>query len=180
MGGKNIKTQIVVFGTSAVGKTALIYRYTHDEFIENYDPTIDDKTRTSKMIDDCICTIDIQDTCGIDQFKTMREMYIRESDGFLIVFARNSKASFKDLKGYYDTICQYKEKDRIIGIVMNKIDLEDQEVSDDEIKSFVDQTNSMYIKTSAKTNINVTEAFEMVIRKVIEKKNKKAISCHLL
>ncbi|KAL7717672.1 Uncharacterized protein QTN25_005066 [Entamoeba marina] len=158
---KTATINVVVFGPAAVGKTALIYQYVTNTFIECYDPTIDEEKTTTKVIDDVICTINIQDTCGTDQFQTMREMYIRRGEGFLLVFSANNIGTLAELETYYDVIAQFTNEKR-----------QNHCSSNEQIR--------FRTPTSAKTNENVSEAFQMVIRQIIPKKTKKSGACFIL
>ncbi|ELP94441.1 hypothetical protein EIN_047340 [Entamoeba invadens IP1] len=167
---KTTKMSIVVFGSAAVGKTALIHRYVTGKFIDRYDPTLDEALVHNPIVDNVICHLSIQDTCGTDQFETVREMYVTQSDGALIVFSAGQPTTFKDVQTYYEVIKRFKaEKARVVVLVMNKIDLE-VVVDEKEVESYAQSINAKFVKASAKDNTNVTESFEQCIRGVLERK----------
>lgn len=173
--------KIVLFGSSAVGKTALIQRFVNHKFITDYDPTIDEESRTTRVVNDVICTLDIQDTCGSDQFETVREMYVRESQGVMLVCSAIIPVTFTELSNYYDLVEQYKEPEkRATLLVVNKIDLECR-LDMDKVMSYAESIGAPMITTSAKNNTNVNEAFEMLIKRVLEANPpKKKKFCNLL
>ena len=60
------KVSVSVLGTGGVGKSALTLRFTKDQFMEEWDPTIEDAYRKTLDVDDALCTIEILDTAGQD------------------------------------------------------------------------------------------------------------------
>ena len=51
--------KIVVLGGGGVGKSALTIRLVTNNFLEEYDPTIEDSYRKSVVIDEKACLLDI-------------------------------------------------------------------------------------------------------------------------
>ncbi|EDR25451.1 hypothetical protein, conserved [Entamoeba dispar SAW760] len=160
---------IVVFGSGGVGKTALIHRYINSTFITQYEPSTDSLEHCSKIINDVICTINIQDTSGSDLFETLRELYVRSSDGALLVCSGISPSTLNELPEFYNVIRRFKsEEDCIVVVVINKTDL-DLIIDIKEAKRFAESINAPWIKTSAKTNNNVVEAFSILVQRILEK-----------
>ncbi|EKE42111.1 hypothetical protein ENUP19_0364G0072 [Entamoeba nuttalli] len=160
---------IVVFGSSAVGKTALIYRYINSSFITQYEPSIDNLERCTKIINDVICTVNIQDTCGSDRFETLRELYVRSSDGALLVCNGNNQYTLTELPNFYEVIREFKsEEEYVVVVVINKIDL-DLKIDIEEVNKFAESINAPCIQTSAKTNKNVDKAFSILLQRILEK-----------
>ena len=57
--------QVVILGGGGVGKSCLTFRVVHDQFLERYDPTIEDSYRKDNFdVDGEICPIEIMDTAG--------------------------------------------------------------------------------------------------------------------
>ncbi len=62
---REVRYMIVVMGGGGVGKSCLTFRLVHKEFLEVYDPTVEDFYRKANfMVDDEICPIEIMDTAG--------------------------------------------------------------------------------------------------------------------
>eukprot|EP00122_Pirum_gemmata_P004875 Pgem_evm1s4441 len=60
-------------------------------------------------------------------------------------------------------------------ICANKVDLVDtREVTEEEGKEFAENSNALYIETSAKSAFNVEEAFHLLVRSVREDRQRKA------
>merc|ERR1712117_895240 len=88
--------KIVVLGAGGVGKSALTLRLISDEFAEEYDPTIEDSYRKQVAIDGKPALLDVLDTAGQEEYASLQDQWIREGDGYLIVYAINNKASFDE------------------------------------------------------------------------------------
>jgi len=84
---------IVVFGSGGVGKTSLVRRYLYNCFQEKYQPTIEDDYRKVISYKGNLCDLTILDTTGTHQFPAMRNLAIRNGDGFIIVYAIDDKLS---------------------------------------------------------------------------------------
>lgn len=163
---------MVLLGAGGVGKSALTARYVHDVFLEMYDPTIEDSYRADSVIDGKPTTLDILDTAGIEQFKAMRELYIRSSDGFILTYDTTNRDTLLELRPLHDQICRLKEDPWAPMIVVGtKVDLETTRngVSRAEAAALAKEWRAPVIFTSAKENVNVNLAFEELVRVMVRR-----------
>lgn len=163
---------MVLLGAGGVGKSALTARYVHDVFLEMYDPTIEDSYRSDSVIDGKPTTLDILDTAGIEQFKAMRELYIRSSDGFVLAYDTTSRDSLLELRPLHDQICQLKDDPWApMVLVGTKIDIETPRkgVSREEAIALAKEWRSPVVFTSAKESIDVNTVFEELVRAMIRR-----------
>ena len=73
------------------------------------------------------CVLEILDTAGTEQFASMRDLYIKNGQGFIVVYSITSHQTFHDIKGMRDQIIRVKGTDQIpILLVGNKVDLSHQ------------------------------------------------------
>ena len=63
--------KISVLGCGAVGKSALTIRFVTNNFLEEYDPTIEDSYRKQVMIGGKSLVFDILDTAGKEEFSSI-------------------------------------------------------------------------------------------------------------
>jgi GTPase KRas protein len=63
----------VVLGSGGVGKSALTIRLVTDNFLEDYDPTIEDSYRKQTTIDNSPALLDILDTAGQEEYTSMQD-----------------------------------------------------------------------------------------------------------
>ena len=100
----------------------------------------------------------------------MRELYIKSGQGFLLVFSITSLFSLNELHKLRDRIVRIKDDERVpLVIVGNKSDLEkDRTVSRSHV-SAISWGDAAYYETSARTKVNVDEAFVNLCRQIIRK-----------
>merc|ERR1719266_2922742 len=105
--------KIVVMGAGAVGKSAITIRMVVNEFKQEYDATIEDSYTCTIDVDGKNALLDILDTAGQEQFKALRNHWIREAEAFLLVYSVNSQTSFKVADELYKTVCRQREDMRL-------------------------------------------------------------------
>ncbi|EAS31243.3 small GTP-binding protein [Coccidioides immitis RS] len=163
---------IVVLGAGGVGKSCLTAQFVQNVWIENYDPTIEDSYRKHLEVDGRQCVLEILDTAGTEQFTAMRELYMKQGEGFLLVFSITSMSSLNELAELREQIIRIKDDENVpIVIVGNKSDLEeDRAVSRSKAFQLSQQWgNAPYYETSARRRANVDEAFIDLCRQIIRK-----------
>ncbi|WEW55983.1 Ras- protein rsr1 [Emydomyces testavorans] len=102
----------------------------------------------------------------------MRELYMKQGEGFLLVFSITSMSSLNELAELREQIIRIKDDENVpIVIVGNKSDLEeDRAVSRSKAFQLSQQWgNSPYYETSARRRANVDEAFIDLCRQIIRK-----------
>ncbi|XP_028403585.1 ras-like protein rasD [Dendronephthya gigantea] len=156
--------RLCVTGSGGVGKSSLTIRYLRDEFTEYYDPTLEETYQKEIEYAGRLYDIEIVDTAGQEEFSSFRDSSLATGDAFLILFAINSQASWLEMKDLRSKIIEDKEQPSLPMIIVgNKRDLEDErEVDSDEIQEYCNTVSIPYIETSAKTGLNVQEAFQLI------------------
>ncbi|KAK0263709.1 Ras-related protein rsr1 [Friedmanniomyces endolithicus] len=164
---------IAVIGTGGVGKSCLTAQFVQGVFIESYDPTIEDSYRKQIDVDGRQVMLEIMDTAGTEQFTSMREFYMRDAHGFLLVFSITSLSSLHELAELREQIVQIKGGDPNVPIVLvgNKSDLEEDRVVSRSRAFQVSQAwgGVPYYETSARRRQNVSEVFVDVCRQIMHR-----------
>jgi len=144
--------KLVVLGGGGVGKSALTIRLVTDNFLDEYDPTIEDTYRKQLLIDDKPAMLDILDTAGQEEFSSMQDQWMRDGKGFLLVYSIISRNSFDEISVIYDKILRVKDKDKVpMVLVGNKADLKDmREVSYEDGSNLAKRWVCPFFETSAK------------------------------
>ena len=163
--------RVGVLGACGTGKTPLIIKFVQNRFVEEYDPTfetIEDSYRKLGNLDDTDIVYDILDTSGNEEYCTLRDQFIRTCDGFLLVYSITSRASYNDLDAFHDNMLRVKNKPSVPMVVVgNKCDLEEaRQVAKSEGEITANSWNCPFFETSAKTGVNVKEAFYQVVREI--------------
>mmetsp|Transcript_12434 Transcript_12434/g.16648 ORF Transcript_12434/g.16648 Transcript_12434/m.16648 type:complete len:152 (+) Transcript_12434:99-554(+) len=114
--------------------------------------------------------IEVLDTAGQEEFKAQREEWIRDSDGFLVVFSITNRRSFNQVDEFLEQIKRVKDGECCPILVLgNKCDLENKrEVSTSEAEIKFDNN---YMETSAKTRENIEKAMEQIVSMYISGEN---------
>ncbi len=141
---------------------------------QEYEPTIEDRVKTTLKIKERNYELEILDTAGEDDYQNMFDQWISFGEGFLLVFAINDKKSFDSIKEIYNRLKRrteiYLHKLILVG---NKKDLENErKVTYSEAKSQADEWNIEYIETSTKTDFNCKKAFENLARSIFRARYK--------
>jgi GTPase KRas protein len=167
--------KLVIVGGGGVGKSALTIQLIQNHFIDEYDPTIEDSYRKQVTIDAETCLLDILDTAGQEEYSAMRDQYMRTGQGFILVYAIISRASFDEISSFREQILRVKDKDKVpMVLVGNKSDLEsDRQVTTAEGQNLAKQFGCPFMESSAKTRTNVEEVFFELVRE-IRKENEHA------
>mmetsp|Transcript_15121 Transcript_15121/g.38360 ORF Transcript_15121/g.38360 Transcript_15121/m.38360 type:complete len:141 (+) Transcript_15121:730-1152(+) len=99
----------------------------------------------------------------------MREQYMADGDGFLLVYAINSQNSFNEVKEFHGQILRVKDTETWPMVICgNKADLGDRQrkISKEDMTELAEQLNVPVFETSAKTRFNVEEAFYELVREI--------------
>merc|ERR1712137_611716 len=181
--------QIIVQGCGGVGKSALTIQFVQNVFISKYDPTIEDSYRKPHQVGNEHIMLEIIDTAGTEQFSAMRDLYMKNGDGFLLVFSLGAKSSFMELDKLRKEILQVKNKPEVPMILAaNKCDLpkSEWEVAEAELEKSSKEWKIPYMLTSAKTKNNVDLLFTTLSKQILKETTtpapatKKSSSCILL
>ncbi|ANB11004.1 Ras family GTPase RAS2 [Sugiyamaella lignohabitans] len=161
--------KLIVLGDGGVGKTALTIQLCLNHFVETYDPTIEDSYRKQVMIDDQPATLEVLDTAGQEEYTALRDQWIRDGEGFILVYSITSRSSFSRIKNYYSQIERVKDEDPFaIVLVGNKSDRKgERQVSEQDGEQLARELgdNVAFFESSAKLNINIEKAFFECARK---------------
>ncbi|ORY90845.1 small GTPase superfamily [Leucosporidium creatinivorum] len=187
-----LSVRIVVLGDGGVGKTALTIQLCLNHFIETYDPTIEDSYRKHAIIDDQPCLLEILDTAGQEEYTALRDQWIREGEGFVLVYSITARATFERIERFRHQIARVKDSDSIpIVLVGNKSDrANEREVGKEEGAALARKLGCEFVETSAKTRSNLEVAYYTVVRLIRaqregtvgrpQKKPKKQRKCSIL
>jgi len=161
--------KIVVLGSGGVGKSALTVQFVQGIFVEKYDPTIEDSYRKQVEVDGQQCMLEILDTAGTEQFTAMRDLYMKNGQGFVLVYSITAQSTFNDLQDLREQILRVKDSEDVpLVLVGNKCDLEDERVvgKDQGLNLARTFNNCRFMETSAKAKIGVNDIFFDLVRQI--------------
>jgi len=172
----SLEYKLVVLGGGGVGKSALTIRLVTDNFLDEYDPTIEDSYRKQVMIDDETALLDILDTAGQEEFSSMQDQWMRDGQGFLLVYNIVARPTFDEVNILYDKILRTKDVDDVpIVLVGNKCDLKDQRMVEyEEGSELAHQWHCPFFETSAKIKLNNEACFFELVRTIRKQQQSKS------
>ncbi len=172
--GQEAQFKIVLVGEAAVGKTSLIHRYVRKSFSEEYLMTIGTNiskcvevvylsqrrpVRVSLVIWDIMGNRRIMDLLG--------DAFFMGASGALAVFDVTRRETLQAL-GAWMEITRHEKPEMPVTVLGNKADLEGQRaVLDEDAKAYCDCRGLIYLPSSAKTGLNVEEAFHHLAEKIL-------------
>uniref|UniRef100_A0A2I2Z079 RAP1B, member of RAS oncogene family n=1 Tax=Gorilla gorilla gorilla TaxID=9595 RepID=A0A2I2Z079_GORGO len=144
--------KLVILGPGGVGKSALNVQFVQGIFVEKYQVEVDAQQ----------CMLAILDTARMEQRIARRDLYMRNGQGFALVYSITAQSTFNDLQ-----------------------DLRKQ-IGRNKVKNLARQWNNCaFLDSSTKSKINVNEIFYDLVRQINRKtpvpgKARKKSSCQLL
>lgn len=164
------KIKLLIIGDSCCGKTCLLQRFTQGNYIPTYLPTIGIDFKTKIMeFKNTHYKVQIWDTAGQERFRTITTAYYRGAMGILLVYDVTNRSSFENMRQWLIQIQRHAHQNVQIIIIGNKIDLNtERQVEFVEGKEFADEKKLQFFETSAKTGINVEEAFKTMFEIVCQ------------
>jgi len=165
-------------GAGGVGKSAITVQFIHDKFLERYDPTVEDSYRKSIEVDGTACTLDIMDTAGQDEYKALMDQYMKNAQGFLLVYSQTSPASLEAINKIYDSIRRVHPVEMPMLLISNKYDLKkEREVPREQGEDWAKSHHAGFYEVSAKLKYNVDESFIWIVRAINEWRGKHPELC---
>ncbi|KAF8559313.1 ras protein [Imleria badia] len=167
--------RVAVLGDGGVGKTALAVQFTLNCFVETYDPTIEDAYRKQLIVDNKMCFVEVIDTAGQEEYATLRDQWVREGQGFILVYSIASRSTFERLEVFRQSMLKVKRQKPIFMLVGNKCDKTyEREVSREEGIALARTFGCEFMETSARTAYNVELLFTNLVRALRQTKRSEA------
>ncbi|NHI93428.1 MAG: GTP-binding protein [Candidatus Lokiarchaeota archaeon] len=159
------KRKVVLIGSYAVGKTAMLNRFVDEKFLTDYKATIGVNLMNKKLEieNGKVINFSIWDIAGQLAFKGVWKNFYNAAAGALIIFDVTRQVTYDEVQGWYQNILDHIKESIPCVLVANKIDLVDQRIiSSEKGKELADSLDMEYIETSAKTGENITNAFKLI------------------
>lgn len=166
-----INFRTVTIGDSSVGKTSVVNRFIHDRFDQNEPNTVGPLYDSYKEEHDGH-TVEVQiwDTAGQEQYRSLGPVYFRMAAAALIVFDLTNANSFRNVNDWLSSFRNNTTGDNtVVVLVGNKCDLlEDRQVTEQEGRDWALQNHAFYCETSAKTGFGVKDLFRLLIDELLK------------
>ena len=151
----------IIIGDAAVGKSNLLLRYTHGQFKPEYQLTIGVEFGAKNVqIRNKIYRIQIWDTAGQENFRSITRAYYKNSVCALVVYDISSRDSFNNVSTWIEDCKNQSPKTIFMVLVGNKSDLNDRrQVNTEEGQELAEKYGMLFFETSAKSGENVEDVF---------------------
>ncbi|KAM4664588.1 ras-related protein Rab-13 [Discoglossus pictus] len=168
--------KLLLIGDSGVGKTCLIVRFSEDSFTSTYISTIgiDFKIRTTEIQGKKI-KLQVWDTAGQERFKTITTAYYRGAMGIILVYDITDERSFENIQNWMKSIKENAAAGVERMLLGNKSDMESRrKVPKERGEKLAKEYSIHFFETSAKSSLNVDEAFNTLASNILSKISKRA------
>jgi len=164
--------KIAVMGFRSVGKSSLAIQFVQGQFVDSYDPTIENTFNKMMKIRGQEYEVLVVDTAGQDEYSIFPTQYSVDIDGYVLVYSIDSEKSFEVVQIIYEKLVDMIGNPSVpIVLVGNKCDLHmDRKVTEEDGRRMASTMKAVFIETSAKDNQNAVDIFMKSILE-IEKAN---------
>ena len=164
--------KLVVLGAGRSGKVEVLTKYFKRKFNEGkseVNPAFYEKTVNyhGKKVE-----LKFWDTSGQKEFKAISMMYYQNSVGALLVYDASNFETFEKVKSLVITLHEAVGKDITIVIIGNKFDLISKNIMEEQmpiIESYCTKERFKHFYVSAKTGLNIDDAFDYLINETLNK-----------
>ena len=163
--------KILLLGSIAVGKTAILSRYIKNEFLDIHKCTIkcDFQLKVVNVNNTTQAKLSIWDTCGDEKFRAITRQYYNDAHGILLIYDISNRDTFDDIEKWVEDIKNSAPADCAIFLIGNKSDLIDKrQVTYQEGKNKAEELGLLFNEVSAKNGDNILLIFGNISEAIIE------------
>ena len=162
--------KLIIIGDAGVGKTCFLLRFSDNSFTTSHISTIgmDFKIKTLN-IDGKNIKLQIWDTAGQERFRTITQTYYKGAMGIILAYDCTDEKSFGNIRNWVKQIEQHANQNVVKLLVANKADRDDRIIDAGQGQELADEYGMSFFETSAKTGMNVQEAFYKIAQEIKDK-----------
>jgi len=167
--------RLILIGDSTVGKSSLLRYFSDGKFAEVSDPTVgvDFFSRLVTVRDGGRVKLQLWDTAGQERFRSITKSYYRNSVGAVVAYDVCNQDTFKHVPVWIMEAKRHIEPHQATFLLVGcKADLAvgaAREVTNQQGRALADYHGISFMETSAKTGINVEEAFTLISEEIYSK-----------
>ncbi len=133
-------------------------------------------TKTVQIDDNKLVKAQIWDTAGQERYRSIASSYYRGAVGALLVYDVTDRNSFNHVPMWLKEVEENAEKDCLIMLVGNKMDLQEHRtVFVRDGRSFARKNGLAFIETSALDATGVETAFQRILQEIYKTQTKKQL-----
>ncbi|XP_067640749.1 GTP-binding protein Rheb homolog isoform X2 [Eurosta solidaginis] len=156
---------IAMMGYSSVGKSSLCIQFVEGQFVDSYDPTIENTFTKVARVNSQDYDVKVVDTAGQDEYSIFPVQYSMDFHGYVLVYSITSQKSFEVIKIIYEKLLDVMGKKYVpVVLVGNKTDLhQERTVTTEEGRKLAESWRATFLETSAKQNESVADIFHRLL-----------------
>eukprot|EP00794_Sanderia_malayensis_P002986 gene2986-3443_t len=161
-----IKTRkLAIMGFRSVGKSSLSIQFVEGQFVDSYDPTIENTFPTKIKHKGQEYQIELVDT---DEYSMISQAYTVGVHGYVLVYSVTSQKSYEVVQDIREKLLDLTGSTLLpIILVGNKTDLHmERTISLEQGKSLADSWHAVFIESSAKENKSARDVFYAIINEI--------------
>ena len=159
--------KILILGDANSGKCGFLQRYMNDSFTTSFITTVGiDFSVKSIEIDGQLRKLQIWDTAGQERFRTITTAYFRGAKAAFLMYNISDMQSFENIASLKKQVEDHAA-DNIVLCLVGTGDGDAREVSVAQGQDLASLYQIPFFECSVKANINIKEAFEVLVRAVI-------------
>ncbi|XP_062865119.1 rho-related GTP-binding protein RhoH [Trichomycterus rosablanca] len=179
-GVEETSVKCVLVGDCAVGKTALLVRFTSETFPDSYRPTIYENTGVDVFMDGVQISLGLWDTAGNDTFRQIRPMSYQQADVVLLCYSVANPSTLASIQQKWMAEVRHYLPRVPVLVVATQTDhremgpYRERCTSAAEGKQVAQEIRAKgYLECSALSNRGVQQVFECAVRTAISQARKR-------
>uniref|UniRef100_A0A3Q0RT65 GTP-binding protein Rheb n=1 Tax=Amphilophus citrinellus TaxID=61819 RepID=A0A3Q0RT65_AMPCI len=145
--------KIAILGYRSVGKSSLTIQFVEGQFVDSYDPTIENTFTKMITINGQEYHLQLVDTAGQDEYSIFPQTYSIDINGYILVYSVTSNKSFEVVQVIHEKLLDMVGKVHMCVLV----------ISCEEGKALAESWNAAFMESSAKENQTAVEVFRRMI-----------------
>ena len=150
----------IIIGDSGVGKSCILLQFAQNEFDINKENTVGVEFGNKVVtVNGTKVKLQIWDTAGQEQFKSITRSYYRAVAGALLVYDVTDRETFENVKNWLEEARVNANPELVIMLCGNKVDKDDRQVPAEEGLKLARDNGILFRECSAKERVHIDEIF---------------------
>uniref|UniRef100_A0A8B9UQS2 GTP-binding protein Rheb n=1 Tax=Anas zonorhyncha TaxID=75864 RepID=A0A8B9UQS2_9AVES len=158
--------KIAILGYRSVGKSSLTIQFVEGQFVDSYDPTIENTFTKLITVNGQEYHLQLVDTAGQDEYSIFPQTYSIDINGYILVYSVTSIKSFEVIKVIHGKLLDMVGKFQIpilLWIIKRYFFFSIRVISYEEGKALAESWNAAFLESSAKENQTAVDVFKRII-----------------
>uniref|UniRef100_A0A7N6B072 GTP-binding protein Rheb n=1 Tax=Anabas testudineus TaxID=64144 RepID=A0A7N6B072_ANATE len=150
--------KIAVLGYRSVGKSSLTIQFVEGQFVDSYDPTIENTFNKMVSVNGQDFNLQLVDTAGQDEYSIFPQSHSMDIHGYVLVY---SVTSMKSQQFSHQTLLEKSARSVCVTysfhLIFHRV------IKPEEGKKLADSWGAAFMESSAKENETAVEVFKRII-----------------